>query len=70
MPGAADDLLAEARLQAFAARRTFDPSRGSARGWLFGGPQRTVPAPAAGGTERGRTGTGGHRPLAGGGPAP
>ena len=36
MPGAADDLLAEAWLQAFAARRTFDPSRGSARGWLFG----------------------------------
>lgn len=23
-------------MQAFAARRTFDPSRGSARGWLFG----------------------------------
>ncbi|WP_329456021.1 RNA polymerase sigma factor [Streptomyces sp. NBC_01497] len=36
MPGAADDLLAEAWLQAFAARRTFDASRGSARGWLFG----------------------------------
>ena len=36
VPGAADDLLAEAWLQAFAARRTFDPSRGSARGWLFG----------------------------------
>ncbi|MEU9349258.1 RNA polymerase sigma factor [Streptomyces sp. NPDC048278] len=36
MPGAADDLLAEAWLQAFAARHTFDASRGSARGWLFG----------------------------------
>ncbi|WP_327122008.1 RNA polymerase sigma factor [Streptomyces sp. NBC_01341] len=36
MPGAADDLLAEVWLQAFAARRTFDASRGSARGWLFG----------------------------------
>ncbi|MEU8628004.1 RNA polymerase sigma factor [Streptomyces sp. NPDC048669] len=36
MPGAADDLLAEAWLQAFAARCTFDPARGSARGWLFG----------------------------------
>ncbi|GGT02882.1 RNA polymerase sigma factor [Streptomyces chromofuscus] len=35
-PGAADDLLSEAWLQAFAARRTFDASRGSARGWLFG----------------------------------
>jgi RNA polymerase sigma-70 factor (ECF subfamily) len=35
-PGAADDLLAEAWLQAFAGRRTFDASRGSARGWLFG----------------------------------
>ncbi|MEU8701204.1 RNA polymerase sigma factor [Streptomyces sp. NPDC048680] len=36
MPGAADDLLAETWFQAFAARRTFDPARGSARGWLFG----------------------------------
>ncbi|WP_328466076.1 RNA polymerase sigma factor [Streptomyces sp. NBC_00448] len=36
MPGAADDLLSEAWLQAFAARRTFDASRGTARGWLFG----------------------------------
>ncbi|MFF0016237.1 RNA polymerase sigma factor [Streptomyces sp. NPDC005374] len=36
MPAAAEDLLAETWLQAFAARRTFDPSRGSARGWLFG----------------------------------
>ncbi|MFJ4851082.1 MULTISPECIES: RNA polymerase sigma factor [unclassified Streptomyces] len=35
-PVAADDLLAETWLQAFAARRTFDASRGSARGWLFG----------------------------------
>ncbi|OIK24130.1 RNA polymerase subunit sigma [Streptomyces malaysiense] len=35
-PGAADDLLSEAWLQAFVARRTFDASRGSARGWLFG----------------------------------
>ncbi|WP_225834166.1 RNA polymerase sigma factor [Streptomyces sp. NK08204] len=35
-PGAADDLLAEAWLQAFAARHTFDAARGSARGWLFG----------------------------------
>ncbi|MFI6466649.1 RNA polymerase sigma factor [Streptomyces sp. NPDC050538] len=36
MPAAAEDLLSETWLQAFAARRTFDPSRGSARGWLFG----------------------------------
>ncbi|MEV6110885.1 RNA polymerase sigma factor [Streptomyces sp. NPDC051940] len=35
-PAAADDLLAEVWLQAFAARRTFDASRGSARAWLFG----------------------------------
>ncbi|MEW2622712.1 RNA polymerase sigma factor [Streptomyces sp. NPDC048106] len=35
-PGAADDLLADAWLQAFSARRTFDAARGSARGWLFG----------------------------------
>ncbi|MFD4562397.1 RNA polymerase sigma factor [Streptomyces sp. NPDC058469] len=36
MPAAAEDLLSETWLQAFAARRTFDPARGSARGWLFG----------------------------------
>ncbi|MFB7458170.1 RNA polymerase sigma factor [Streptomyces sp. NPDC056188] len=60
VPGAADDLLAEAWLQAFAARRTFDASRGSARGWLFGvarnvlaghvrrtGRDTTAPTPAA-----------------------
>ncbi|MFE4416413.1 RNA polymerase sigma factor [Streptomyces sp. NPDC056821] len=60
VPGASDDLLAEAWLQAFAARRTFDASRGSARGWLFGvarnvlaghvrrtGRHTTAPAPAA-----------------------
>ncbi|MGW5276090.1 RNA polymerase sigma factor [Streptomyces sp. NPDC004044] len=35
-PVAADDLLAEVWLQAYAARRTFDPARGSARAWLFG----------------------------------
>ncbi|MEO3973169.1 RNA polymerase sigma factor [Streptomyces sp. CAU 1734] len=35
-PGAADDLLAEAWLQAFTARRTFDAARGPARAWLFG----------------------------------
>jgi RNA polymerase sigma-70 factor (ECF subfamily) len=32
----ADDLLAEVWLHAFAARRTFDPGRGSARVWSFG----------------------------------
>jgi len=36
VPAASEDLLAETWLQAFAARRTFDPARGSARGWLFG----------------------------------
>ncbi|MFF3518705.1 RNA polymerase sigma factor [Streptomyces sp. NPDC004393] len=36
VPGAADDLLSEAWLQAFAARGTFDPAVGTARGWLFG----------------------------------
>ncbi|QNS09122.1 RNA polymerase sigma factor [Streptomyces xanthii] len=35
-PHAADDLLAEVWLQAYAARRTYDASRGSARAWLFG----------------------------------
>ncbi|MGW3742737.1 RNA polymerase sigma factor [Streptomyces sp. NPDC005146] len=35
-PVAADDLLAELWLQAYAARRNFDPARGSARAWLFG----------------------------------
>jgi RNA polymerase sigma-70 factor (ECF subfamily) len=36
VPHAADDLLAETWLQAFAARRGFDPGLGTARGWLFG----------------------------------
>ncbi|MFK4071673.1 RNA polymerase sigma factor [Streptomyces sp. NPDC029674] len=35
-PGAADDLLAEAWLQAYTARRGFDAARGPARAWLFG----------------------------------
>jgi RNA polymerase sigma-70 factor (ECF subfamily) len=35
-PHAADDLLAETWLQAFTARRSFDPTLGTARGWLFG----------------------------------
>jgi RNA polymerase sigma factor (sigma-70 family) len=34
--GAADELLSEVFLRAFAARARFDPMRGSARGWLFG----------------------------------
>ncbi|WP_409238014.1 RNA polymerase sigma factor [Streptomyces sp. PA5.6] len=35
-PHAADDLLAEAWLQAYTARRGFDADRGPARAWLFG----------------------------------
>ncbi|MFI1283769.1 RNA polymerase sigma factor [Streptomyces sp. NPDC020858] len=35
-PNAADDLLAEVWLQAFAARGGFDADRGTARAWLFG----------------------------------
>ncbi|MFG3021761.1 RNA polymerase sigma factor [Streptomyces sp. NPDC048254] len=35
-PAAADDLLAEVWLQAYASRRTFDAARGTARTWLFG----------------------------------
>ncbi|MFF3871846.1 RNA polymerase sigma factor [Streptomyces sp. NPDC001978] len=35
-PQAADDLLAELWLRAYAARRGFDPARGSVRAWLFG----------------------------------
>ncbi|EPH40369.1 hypothetical protein STRAU_6632 [Streptomyces aurantiacus JA 4570] len=35
-PGAADDLLAELWLQAYTARRGFDPARGPVRAWLFG----------------------------------
>ncbi|MCG7525473.1 RNA polymerase sigma factor, partial [Streptomyces sp. OfavH-34-F] len=35
-PDAADDLLSEVWLQAYAHRATFDAARGSARGWLFG----------------------------------
>ncbi|MFI0965394.1 RNA polymerase sigma factor [Streptomyces sp. NPDC021080] len=35
-PAAADDLLSETWLHAFRSRTTFDPGRGTARGWLFG----------------------------------
>jgi RNA polymerase sigma-70 factor (ECF subfamily) len=35
-PSAADDLLAELWLQAYATRHGFDPARGSVRAWLFG----------------------------------
>ncbi|MGA4840010.1 RNA polymerase sigma factor [Streptomyces sp. G45] len=35
-PQAADDLHAELWLRAYAARRGFDPARGSVRAWLFG----------------------------------
>ncbi|MFB6679024.1 RNA polymerase sigma factor [Streptomyces sp. NPDC056390] len=35
-PAAADDLLSEVWLQAFAHRQTFDAARGAARAWLFG----------------------------------
>ncbi|MEU6125245.1 RNA polymerase sigma factor [Streptomyces sp. NPDC047123] len=35
-PHAADDLLAEAWLQAYTTRRGFDAGRGPARAWLFG----------------------------------
>ncbi|WNI24319.1 RNA polymerase sigma factor [Streptomyces sp. ITFR-16] len=35
-PSAADDLLSEVWLQAYAHRGAFDAARGSARGWLFG----------------------------------
>ncbi|MFF3553955.1 sigma factor [Streptomyces tsukubensis] len=56
-PGAADDLLAEAWLQAFAARRTFDASRGlGARMAVRSGPpcaRRSSPAGRTGG-RRGR----------------
>lgn len=35
-PGAADVLLSEVWLAAFAARHRFDPAKGGVRGWLFG----------------------------------
>ena len=35
-PAEAEDLLARVWLEAYAARRSFDPARGSARSWLFG----------------------------------
>lgn len=35
-PAAADDLLSEVWLQAYAHRKTFDAARGSVKGWLFG----------------------------------
>jgi RNA polymerase sigma-70 factor (ECF subfamily) len=36
MPNAAEDVLSEVWLSAYAGRATFDPDRGPARGWLFG----------------------------------
>src|SRR5689334_2871112 len=36
VPAAADDLLAEVWLRAFAGRAGFDATRGTARAWLFG----------------------------------
>jgi RNA polymerase sigma-70 factor (ECF subfamily) len=39
---AADDLLAEVWLAAFASRSTFDPVRGGVRGWLFGIARHTL----------------------------
>ncbi|GAA2931295.1 sigma-70 family RNA polymerase sigma factor [Streptomyces thioluteus] len=35
-PGAADDLLSEAWLRAYAGRGTYDAARGPVRAWLFG----------------------------------
>ncbi|SEF89662.1 RNA polymerase sigma-70 factor, ECF subfamily [Actinacidiphila yanglinensis] len=35
-PAAADDLLSEVWLRAFAGRSGYDPERGTVRGWLFG----------------------------------
>ena len=35
-PADAEDLLGRVWLEAYAARRSFDPARGSARSWLFG----------------------------------
>ncbi len=32
----ADDLLGDVWVEAFAARITFDPARGTARAWMFG----------------------------------
>ncbi len=36
LPDAAEDVLSEVWLSAYAGRATFDPDRGPARGWLFG----------------------------------
>lgn len=35
-PDSADDLLSEVWLAAYAGRKTYDPSRGPVRAWLFG----------------------------------
>ena len=41
-PHAADELLSDVWLAAFAGRHTFDPGRGSARAWLFGIARHTL----------------------------
>ena len=42
VPSAADDLLSEVWMAAFAGRGTFRTDRGSARGWLFGIARHTL----------------------------
>ncbi|QEV20010.1 RNA polymerase sigma factor [Streptomyces alboniger] len=54
-PGAADDLLAEAWLQAYSTRHGFDADRGPARAWLFGVARNVLSAHWRR-TERQRTG--------------
>ncbi|MFD3589193.1 RNA polymerase sigma factor [Streptomyces sp. NPDC058683] len=61
-PAAADDLLAEVWLQAYASRRTFDAARGTARTWLFGVARNVLAAHwRQGGREEAAPGTPGDR---------
>jgi RNA polymerase sigma-70 factor (ECF subfamily) len=68
MPAAWEDLLADTWLQAFAARRTFDPARFGPGPAVRGRAQRARPVSASGEARRARAGAGCHRPLAAGGP--
>jgi RNA polymerase sigma factor (sigma-70 family) len=65
VPAAADDLLSEVWLQAFAGRSGYDPARGTVRGWLFGVARHVLAAHWRGAEAAGPPGPEpGHEPVA------